>query len=75
MSKTVKEWFETIEDNEVKEKALSNLDNPNAYPYPKEVCETLSEAILNGFSWRFTAEGYEYWDEICNKYEKPTTHE
>jgi len=75
MSKTVKGWFKTIEDKEVKEKALKNLGNPNTYPFPDDVCECLSEAILNGFSWRFTPEGYEYWDTICTQYESPTSHE
>lgn len=70
MANTVRQWFETIEDKEVKEKALRNINMSETYPFPEVICETHASAIQKGFSWRFTEEGYEYWDNICKQYEK-----
>lgn len=58
--KTIKEWFELIEDDEIKSKALINL-NVNNYNIKKS---SLSSAIHAAFTWANTVEGHNYWDRI-----------
>jgi hypothetical protein len=60
MSKTIKEWFESIEDPEIRNKALANMDEKER----DRVVYSFKEAIRNGFDWQPTPEGYEYWDKI-----------
>jgi len=64
MNKTIKEWFESIEDPELREKALKNLE-------PEKVnvkSSTLSSALWTGFEFSNTPEGYAFWDKVFNFY-------
>ena len=53
--KTVKEWFESIKDEDVRQRALACYDGvcPHAV--------NLSHAIWIGFNWDATDEGINYW--------------
>jgi hypothetical protein len=60
MSKTIKEWFLSIEDPEIRNRALNNMDDKDR----DRIVESLEKALENGFEWNPTPEGYEYWDKI-----------
>ena len=60
--KTIKQWFETFEDAEIRKRALRNADAK--YQYDAE--ETIKQAILGGFNWNDTDEGIEFWAYIKN---------
>jgi hypothetical protein len=60
MSKTIKEWFLSIEDPEIRNRALNNMDDKDR----DRIVESLEKAIRNGFDWQLTPEGYEYWDKF-----------
>jgi hypothetical protein len=60
MSKTIKEWFESIEDIEIRNRALVNMDEKDR----DRKVYSFKEAIRGGFDWQPTPEGYEYWDKI-----------
>lgn len=57
MQKTVKEWLETIEDKEVRERALSQCTR--LY----ESASSLAEAVFH-LHWKKTEEGADYWYEV-----------
>jgi len=72
--KTIKEWLESIEDEEIRAKALRNLKNceeAEAHevetPHGNEEARSLSEALRQAFFWSGTPEDHEFWDEQCNK--------
>jgi hypothetical protein len=60
MSKTIKEWFDSIQDPEIRNKASNNMDDKDR----DRIVGSLKEAIRNGFDWQLTPEGYEYWDKF-----------
>lgn len=61
--KTIKEWFESIEDETIREKALANLINDMS-----EIPEkSLSEALVGSFSWTKSPEGFNYWYSVYNE--------
>lgn len=63
MTKTIKEWFESVEDEDLRKKLLSNMDEEdqdNEEP-------SLLEAIRGSFIWNDTPEGHEYWISQCNR--------
>lgn len=56
----IKEWYETITEEEVREKALDNLREETA-----DVEEpSLDWAIFGGFPWVDTPEGYDEWEKV-----------
>jgi hypothetical protein len=55
--KTTKEWFETL-DEEYRDKALKNMTSPNAKHF------SLLGAISNGFNWKNSLEGSNYWKKV-----------
>lgn len=59
--KTVKEWFESIKDEDVRQRALANMINPDFYAY------SLSRAFFWGISYGNTDEGDDYWNEQDQK--------
>lgn len=65
--KTIKQWLESIEDQEVREKALANADEVEL---PK-IAETQRIAVSMAFVWSNTPEGLDYWgymyDNILKK--------
>ena len=62
MSKTIKEWLETIEDPEIRKKALGNMDSDDE-DYPRN---SLPEAMVSAFLWKDSPEGYKYWKKAYN---------
>ena len=60
--KTIREHLESIQDKETREKALVNYEfywevgNPN----PKY---SLSSALVAAFSWTYSPEGFDWWEE------------
>lgn len=61
--KTVKEWFESIKDEDVRRRALANCD-PN---YLHCECLSLATAIGVSFAWGDTDKNSDYWLEQYNK--------
>jgi hypothetical protein len=60
MSKTIKEWFLSIEDPEIRYRALYNLSKKDG----DKIVGSFNEAIDNGFKWKWTPEGFDYWGKI-----------
>lgn len=57
--KTIKEWFNTLEEP-YKTQALKNTKADIL----SEKAEDLSDALLRAFIWIDSPEGHEYWDEL-----------
>lgn len=63
MEKTVQEWlFELPED--IRTKVMANCDDWSLHLNAVSVGDALSKAFL----WEDSAEGYDYWNEIYQKY-------
>lgn len=65
MALTIKQWFESIEDEIVRELALNYLDDRFA---DVEV-EDISSALIEGFTWEKTAQRHDYWERIYYQYQ------
>jgi len=61
--KSTKKWFESIEDPEVKRKALKNTRKDELDK--KE--PSLSDALYGAFMWGNSPEGFGYWKDIETK--------
>lgn len=61
MEKTVKEWFEELEEP-YKTQAFDNTEADML----ECVAEALSDALFGAFSWECSNEGAEYWDEYVD---------
>jgi len=63
--KSIREWFEGVQDVELRTKLLARL-HP-AYADLQE--RSLFNAIYKGFNWERTPEGFDYWlgfvDNVC----------
>jgi hypothetical protein len=60
MERTIKEWFDTIEDPEIRDKAITNTN-----PWDLEVKTiALGYSLRVAFSWKYSPEKYEYWDNF-----------
>jgi len=55
--KTIREWSETIEDYDVRIRAINNTDI-DALDLERE---SLSEAMYFAFIWSYSPEGHSYW--------------
>lgn len=60
--KTIKEWFETIPDSKIRQKALNNLGKS----FDPSEKESLREAFYYAFAWEFSPEGHDYWQKIAD---------
>jgi hypothetical protein len=60
MSKKIKDWYWSIEDPEIRYRALVNVSEKDG----DKIVGSFKEAIRIGFDWQPTPEGYEYWDKI-----------
>ena len=67
MEKTTKEWFEEM-PNEYRGRALNNAH----YSLINTYDSTMAEVICRAFSWRETPEGYDFWSDVHDHYEKGT---
>lgn len=61
--KTVYEWFNTISDKDLREKAMKNTPRRNL----DITCKTLCSAFSGAFSWSATPEGHPFWLGIAYK--------
>lgn len=71
MKKTIKEWLESLPE-ESRGLAFANAEEG---PLQEKV-ESLRRALRAAFIWRHSEEGYEYWNDVCNKLsyaESPST--
>ncbi len=61
---TILEWLHTIEDVEVRERAVRNYENE----MPEEVVEpeSLEDALFGAFVFMDTPEGSDYWHKIAH---------
>ncbi len=57
MEKTIKEWFESVKDDELRKQLLREMSIQNGY----RVTKCLHMAILDGFTWNKAAYGLSYW--------------
>ena len=65
MKQTIKEWFETIEDPEIRAKAFDNTA-----PYVlKQSHASLGGSLYYAFVWEDSPERDEYWDNFVNTLE------
>lgn len=58
--KTIKEYLQEIKDPVAREAALANLDECTA----NEEKESMFHALLYGFHWLSTPQGYDYWNDV-----------
>lgn len=66
-SRTILEWLETIEDKEIRQKAISNYHN--CYGSTKKTdgsltYQSLKFAIGAAFLWHLTPEGSQFWSDL-----------
>lgn len=59
--KTIKEWLETIEDEEIRESALRQADADAL----NDKAASLLDAIWGFEAWTSTVEGHEFWSNYC----------
>lgn len=56
-------WLMTIEDEQLREKALQNCEGDLiCYPNPDFETYSLSGALVSAFSWYYSPEGKELWN-------------
>lgn len=75
--KTIKQWFEECADRKLGKKMLRYARESGRRNIYKEV-DSLAWALDQGFNWRNTPEGAEYWmnifDEFSDNPEKYRSH-
>jgi hypothetical protein len=68
MQKTIKEWLETIKDENTRQRALAN-----SYPeLENDYSDSLADALSNSFVWGNSPEGFNFWYDFvsaCRAYE------
>jgi hypothetical protein len=63
MEKTIRQWFETIADPQIREAAIYNAETCDRNTI-NSTPNSLSDAIQAGFLWHETFEGTSYWDLV-----------
>jgi hypothetical protein len=64
MEKTIKEWFESVADPELRQQLLENYD-PTFYPHHENKYTGLYYALDRGFDWANSKHGdLQYWTSI-----------
>ncbi len=67
MEKTIKEWFESVADDHLRQQLLENYD-PTYAPDPERVQDCFYYALCYGFSWPTAKVGsLNYWRSIADK--------
>jgi len=65
MEKTIKEWFESVADPELRRQLLENYDH-EFIGDPERKCGSLYNAIDYGFAWSQAKHGnIDYWHQIA----------
>ncbi len=57
-------WLSQIEDVEVREKAVRNCKTPNTG------CIDIADALIYGFGWSESPEGYDFWESVALSYQR-----
>jgi hypothetical protein len=60
MEKTVKEWFETIEDPEIRANAIANTSRDRL----ELLSPSLVSSLYNAFTWGLSLEKHKYWEDF-----------
>ena len=61
--KTIKEWLESIEDENIKKQALTNMSDS----VKGIAVDNIPKALISGFDWSESPEGITYWVMITEK--------
>lgn len=64
------EWFNTIEDEDIKRRAIGNTQDQAewrgfTYDTLLDKCDSLNDALTSGFVWSHTPEGTTFWANQC----------
>jgi hypothetical protein len=62
--KTILEWYEELPEP-IRSQAIANYDP--IYRDNNSEANSLRNAIIDGFSWGRSTEGFDYWNDIDNK--------
>lgn len=62
-TKTIREWFESVEDLVRRGRLLRNMEEAES----DKTVSCLSAAVYNGFVWASFSEGYAYWAAYYNE--------
>jgi len=68
--KTIRQWFEEYPDVEIRNKLLKNLDHHMSKGISidyKVHYNYFRGALLHGFSWKNTPEGFHFWDRLWKR--------
>jgi len=65
--KTVIEWLNTITNDSLREKAISNTKNTFGLYTGDELVSSLADALAYGFDWEDTTEGNVFWDHVYDQ--------
>lgn len=60
--KSITDWYLSIYDKDIREKALENLSKTDRKPTTQ--VSSIQAAIAYGFEWNKTPEGYKYWHTV-----------
>ena len=69
MTQTTENWLQTIENPDIRAKALANYHSQRITDLQPEKV-SLHEALTDAFVWDRTAEGVEFWNEVTFKYKQ-----
>lgn len=64
---TVKEYLQQIPDEEIRARALKNLDSEKA----NDQANSLEHAIYWAFRWHRAPEGFSYWKDYHTRLKNP----
>lgn len=70
--KTARAWFEMLKEP-FRSQAIKASDEQIRISRIKPSYPSLSEALLNDFTWQDTPQGWLYWDEIHTSIERGET--
>ena len=62
MQQSIKQWFDTIEDPEIRANAIRNTSATRL----KSQCTCLENSLRLAFIWKRSPEDYEYWNKFIN---------
>jgi len=63
--KTIKEWFESVEDEGLRELLLERYVEGYG-SVGEKVGAKFRDMVLQGFHWRCTDEGWQFWEDVAN---------
>ena len=62
MQQSIKQWFETIEDPEIRANAIANTSANRL----KSQCTCLDNSLRLAFTWDKSPQGYKYYNNYMN---------